>query len=243
MNKSNYEIIINALNERISICADNFDKIRGKEDISNLSISEAVRLRNIARTEIDKMTTIVMVDFYHIIGMGNLTAIQSSEFIKKIKTYLTYRPVIKSFANSFTSLDDLPQVERDTMYKLQELGGIYLINGHSGNAKEDFASLKDYKAKGLNEAITNAELNFTLDGNIIKLPSSQLENFCKYSGLVGCGGKPTVTTLKSKIEKCGEYCGIAWQGFDVSGNALGQVKGTSILTKMKTYLEIHQSNS
>lgn len=243
MDKSNYDIIIGALDERISTCSDNFDRIKTTEDISNLSISEAIRLRALARDEIDRMTTIAMVDLYHVIGMGNLTAVQLSEFIKKIKIYINYRPIIKSFANNLSSLDDLPQVERDTMYRLQELGGIYLVNGDCGKAKEEFASLKDYKAKGVNEAIMNAELNFMLDGNIIKLPSTQLENFCKYSGLVGCGGKPTVTTLRNKIAKCGEYCGIAWQGFDIAGNALGQVKGTSILTKMKTYLEIHQSNS
>ena len=243
MDKLNYDIIIGALDERISTCSDNFDKIKTTEDISNLSISEAIRLRALARDEIDRMTTIAMVDLYHVIGMGNLTAVQLSEFIKKIKIYIKYRPIIKSFANNLSSLDDLPKPERDTMYRLQELGGISLVNGNCGKAKEEFASIHDYKAKGLTDAIKSAELKFTLSGNTIILPTSQLENFCKYSGLIGCGGKPTVTTLKSKIEKCGEYCGIAWQGFDVSGNALGQVKGTSILTKMKTYLEIHQSNS
>ena len=243
MDKSNYEILIRALDERIRTCSDNFDKIKTTEDISNLSISEAIRLRALARDEIDKMTTIAMVDLYHIIGMGNLTAVQLSEFIKKIKIYISYRPVIKSFANSLSSLDNLPQIERNTMYRLQELGGIYLVNSDRGETKEEFASVHDYKAKGLADAIKCAELNFNLSDSTIILPASQLENFCKYSGLIGCGGQPTVTKLKSQIEKCKQYCGIAWRGIDNDGNAVGEVKISSTLTKMKEYIKIHQTNS
>ena len=243
MDKLNYDIIIGALDERISTCSDNFDKIKTTEDISNLSISEAIRLRALARDEIDRMTTIAMVDLYHIIGMGNLTAVQLSEFIKKIKIYIKYRPIIKSFANNLSSLDDLPKPERDTMYRLQELGGIYLVNGNCGKAKEEFASIHDYKAKGLTDAIKNAELKFTLSDNTIILPTSQLENFCKYSGLIGCGGQPTAVKLKSQLEKCSQYCGIAWKGIDDEGNAVGEVKISSTLTKMREYIKIHQTNS
>ena len=243
MDKSNYDIIIGALDERIRTCSDNFDKIKTIEDISNLSISEAIKLRALARDEIDRMTTIAMVDLYHVIGMGNLTAVQLSEFIKKIKIYINYRPVIKSFANNLSSLDDLPKPERDTMYKLQELGGIYLVNGDGGKAKEEFASIHDYKARGLTDAIKGAELRFTLSGSTIILPTSQLENFCKYSGLIGCGGQPTAVKLKSQIEKCSQYCGIAWKGIDDEGNAVGEVKISSTLTKMKEYIKIHQTNS
>lgn len=235
--------MIKALDERISTCSTNFDKIKTTEDISNLSISEAIRLRAVARDEIDRMTTIAMVDLYHVIGMGNLTAIQLSEFIKKIRIYINYRPVIKSFANNLSSLDNLPQIERNTMYRLQELGGIYLVNSDGGKTKEEFASIHDYKAKGLTDAIKDAELTFTLEGTTIKLPTSQFENFCKYGGLIGCGGKPTVVTLKSKIEKGSQYCGIAWEGIDDDGNAVGEVKVSSTLTKMKEYIKIRQINS
>lgn len=236
MNSANYTAMISALDERINNCSTNFDSIKTTEDIGRLSISEAKRLRDIARDEIDRMTTIAMVDLYHIIGMGNLTAVQLSEFIKKIKIYIKYRPIIKSFATNLGSLDDLPKPERDTMYRLQELGGIYLVSGDCGKAKEEFASIHDYKAKGLTDAIKGAELSFTLSGSTIILPTSQLENFCKYSGLIGCGGQPTAVKLKSQIEKCSKYCGIAWKGIDDEGNAIGEVKISSTLTKMKEYL-------
>lgn len=240
MNSANYTAMISALDERINNCSTNFDSIKTTEDIGRLSISEAKRLRDIAKSEVEKMTTFAMVELYHIIGMGNLTATQQSGFLKRTKEYLNYRPVIKSFANSLSSIDDLPEIDRDTMYKLRVLGGNYLVSGDAGKAKEDFASIKEYKTKGLADAIKASELDFKLEGRQITISESQLANFCKDGNLVGVCPGINIDVLRKKITNGCDYCGISWYGFDSDGNAVGTVIADSSRKKMKEYLNLRK---
>ena len=64
-------------------------------DLSKITLAQAADLKNFCIAEETIMTNIVMVDLYHVIGMGNLTPTDDEVYLS-IQEYLEYRPTLLS---------------------------------------------------------------------------------------------------------------------------------------------------
>ena len=241
MEKEYYNKIINALDEKIKICKESFGSIKTKEDVENLSVVEARRLRDLAKTEVEDMTEIVMVELYHILGMGNLTAIQTTTFIRKMKEYLNYRPTMKNFSSAFNTLEDLPIIPPKRKYHLNHLGDFWLVvGGDESEAVEDVCSIEDYKSSN-NVKIKAMNIEFTIDGGKLRIHESYLKTLCENCVLFGLGGNFNLETLKKKIDNNGTYGGIQWCGMTLEGIVEGNISSPRVLEKFKSILTIRNS--
>ena len=144
MKKEEFDLVIGALQERLDNCEKYLGKIKTTEDLKNITIGQALELRDFCVAEVEKMTKIAMVDLYHIIGMGDLSVPQMMKFIFLMKAYLSYRPNIKSISKGFDSMTNLPKIPVKTKFKLLALCDLTLTAGEDEEAFEDNATVDDY---------------------------------------------------------------------------------------------------
>ena len=144
MKKEEFDLVIGALQERLDNCEKYLGEIKTTEDLKNITIGQAVELRDFCVAEVEKMTKIVMVDLYHIIGMGDLSVPQMMKFVFMMKAYLAYRPNIKSISKGFDSITELPKIPVKTKFKLLALCDLTLTVGEDEDAFEDNATVDDY---------------------------------------------------------------------------------------------------
>ena len=144
MKKEEFDLVIGALQERLDNCEKYLGEIKTTEDLKNITIKQALELKDFCVAEVEKMTKIAMVDLYHIIGMGDLSVPQMMKFIFLMKAYLSYRPNIKSISKGFDSITELPKIPVKTKFKLLALCDLTLTAGEDEEAFEDNATVDDY---------------------------------------------------------------------------------------------------
>ena len=144
MKKEEFDLVISALQERLDNCEKYLGEIQTTEDLKNITIGQALELKDFCVAEVEKMTKIAMVDLYHIIGMGDLSVPQMMKFIFLMKAYLAYRPNIKSISKGFDSMTNLPKIPVKTKFKLLALCDLTLTVGEDEDAFEDNATVDDY---------------------------------------------------------------------------------------------------
>ena len=144
MKKEEFDLVIGALQERLDNCEKYLGEIKTTEDLKNITIGQALELRDFCVAEVEKMTKIVMVDLYHIIGMGDLSVPQMMKFVFMMKAYLAYRPNIKSISKGFDSITELPKIPVRTKFKLLALCDLALTAGEGEEAFEDNATIDEY---------------------------------------------------------------------------------------------------
>ena len=144
MKKEEFDLVISALQERLDNCEKYLGEIQTTEDLKNITIGQALELKDFCVAEVEKMTKIAMVDLYHIIGMGDLSVPQMMKFIFLMKAYLAYRPNIKSISKGFDSMTNLPKIPVKTKFKLLALCDLTLTVGEDEEAFEDNATVDEY---------------------------------------------------------------------------------------------------
>ena len=144
MKKEEFDLVIGALQERLDKCEKYLGEIKTTEDLKNITIGQALELRDFCVAEVEKMTKIAMVDLYHIIGMGDLSVPQMMKFVFMMKAYLAYRPNIKSISKGFDSMTNLPKIPVKTKFKLLALCDLTLTVGEDEDAFEDNATVDEY---------------------------------------------------------------------------------------------------
>ena len=144
MKKEEFDLVVSSLQERLDNCEKYLGKIKTTEDLKNITIKQALELRDFCVAEVEKMTKIVMVDLYHVIGMGDLSVPQMMKFVFLVKAYLAYRPNIKSISKGFDSITELPKIPVKTKFKLIALCDLTLTAGEGEEASEDNATIDDY---------------------------------------------------------------------------------------------------
>ena len=144
MKKEEFDLVISALQERLDNCEKYLGEIQTTEDLKNITIGQALELKDFCVAEVEKMTKIAMVDLYHIIGMGDLSVPQMMKFIFLMKAYLSYRPNIKSISKGFDSMTNLPKIPVKTKFKLLALCDLTLTAGEDEEAFEDNATIDEY---------------------------------------------------------------------------------------------------
>ena len=123
MKNSEYQAIVSNISEQINNCesalAQYYSCLQDFSKMSIVNINETISSCRKAQGDMDKM---VMSDLYHIIGMANLNAAQTSKIIKLTKTLLQYRSDVKFFANQNTIA--VPK-RKDSKYKTSS--GVELV--------------------------------------------------------------------------------------------------------------------
>jgi hypothetical protein len=231
MEKLEFQKIMDALGDRLLACERQLGDIHTTDDLSRLSLARAADLKSFCAAEEELMTKIVMVDLYHIIGMGHLLPPQMVKFTYAIQEYLQYRPIIKAINKGLDSIFNLPKIPVETQYKLLGLGDLTLISG-VGDSVVDNASVADYdqtKQRTLRQSL----LPFRIEGSQIRVDMTQFDFFVNL--MTKLFKSPlSVDNFRKKITTKGEYIGIEWTVYD-GYEAIGQIKSAESFTKLSEY--------
>lgn len=236
MEKELFNRIYMDLHKRVDDCLNHLMHITR---FDSLPISELKELKKWAEEEHDRMTTIAMVDLYHILGMGNLTAIQQTQFISQFKWYLSFRPMINTIITHFNSIDDIPVVPTGSSYRLHVLGAGRSLTTGTG-LEVDEADVSDYSVPAVAPPVDETELPFYLSGDDLGVTEENLKAFYGIiSKLVG-GAAGTYENFSKKVKVGGTYFGISWTTSIPACTGtiyVGKVKSTHLRTKLATYQE------
>lgn len=231
MRKEEFQKIMDALADRIRLCELHLGDIHTTDDLSKLSIARASDLKSFCATEKEIMTNIVMVDLYHVIGMGKLLPPQMMKFTYVIQEYLQYRPTVKAIAKWEGSISELPKIPVETQYKLQGLGDLTLYSG-AGEGEVDDASVEDYKP-AKSRTLGQTLLPFRVEGSQIRVDMTQFDFFVTL--MTNLFKSPlSVDNFRKKITTHGEYIGIEWTVYTGS-EAIGQIKSAESFAKLSGY--------
>lgn len=244
MKKEEFDLVISALQERLDNCEKYLGEIQTTEDLKNITIGQALELRDFCVAEVEKMTKIVMVDLYHIIGMGDLSVPQMMKFVFMMKAYLAYRPNIKCISKGFDSITELPKIPVKTKFKLLALCDLTLTAGEGEEAFEDNATIDEYT--GLKKVNVKADEEvsektdkeqvvvqggcFSIVGQTITVDLGRLDEFSKIL-TEGTKVKCDLTKLITKIINNKTYFGIEWTDAE-DDKATGKLLPSSPLYKL-----------
>lgn len=244
MKKEEFDLVISALQERLDNCEKYLGGIKTTEDLKNITIGQALELRDFCVAEVEKMTKIAMVDLYHIIGMGDLSVPQMMKFVFLMKAYLAYRPNIKSISKGFDSMTNLPKIPVKTKFKLLALCDLTLTTGEDEEAFEDNATVDDYNVlKQVNvkadeevgektdeEQVAVQSDCFSIVDQTVMVDMGRLGEFHKVlSGLAAT--TCDFTKLIRRILDHKSYFGIEWFGSE-DNMAAGKILPSSPLYKL-----------
>lgn len=228
MEKEQFQKIMDALAGRLRLCELHLNKIKNTDDISKLTIAEAVELKSFCTAEEEIMTKICMVDLYHIIGMGKLTPPQMMKFTYAIQDYQQYRPTVKAIVKHLDSIFDLPKIPVETQYKLQGLGDLTLYSDRLGTGEVDDASIEDY-----NQLKVDTKLPYKVEGSTIRVDITQLDYFASLAASI-FKSNISAENLRKKIATRGEYLGITWTDC-TAYEAIGFFKSADTYAKLSSY--------
>lgn len=120
-----YQIIVDNLSKQIEQCKTVLSKYNlNTRDISKMTIKDLNESILSCRTAVSEMDKFVKNDLYHIIGMADLNAAQTSHIIKLTKELVSHRGDIKFIAGQNTIL--IPKKKKESAYKLSS--GVKLVN-------------------------------------------------------------------------------------------------------------------
>lgn len=252
MKKEEFDLVISALQERLDNCEKYLGEIQTTEDLKDITIKQALELKDFCVAEVEKMTKIAMVDLYHIIGMGDLSVPQMMKFIFLMKAYLAYRPNIKSISKGFDSMTNLPKIPVKTKFKLLALCDLTLTVGEDEEAFEDNATVDEYtelkqmKAKKDEEVSVKADEEvsektdkeqitvqgdcFSIVDQTVMVDMGRLGEFYKFLSSISTTPCDFAKLIK-KIIEYKSYFGIAWFGFE-KNMAAGKILPSSPLYKL-----------
>lgn len=111
MNNKDFNLVCNKFYERIENCKNHFSILEDINDLEDLSLKKLKELISFSKEEYTDQSHILMIDLYHILGMGNLTVTQTSTLIKLMKEYASYRPILNKLGKSELNLNDLPDIK------------------------------------------------------------------------------------------------------------------------------------
>jgi hypothetical protein len=124
MKHSEYQIIVENLSKQIEQCETALSKYNlNARDISKMTIKDLNESILSCRTALSEMDKFVKADLYHIIGMADLNAAQTSRIIKLTKELTSYRGDIKFVSGQDTIL--IPKKKKESAYKLSS--GVKLV--------------------------------------------------------------------------------------------------------------------
>ncbi len=224
MNKTDFETITSKLEARINACDETLGLITEANPIESITVAQLKAVKAFAVSEYPIQTNILLIDSYHVIGMGNLSAVQLGIFTKLIKRYAEYRPDLNAITKWDGNIDTLPKIPKRTKFKLLELG-VELINGRSGEIEEISESTAVTKIEVNSETLVPVGKYDQAKGMIIVEPD-ELEAFTEFitHHRLFKAIQPEMMALKMKTQQA--YCGIQWAYVENQYRGLPDKKST-----------------
>ena len=218
MNKSDFEIIKTNLEARIEACKQTLGLITEDNPIENLTVAQLKAAKAFVKDEYVKQSNILLIDLYHVIGMGNLSAVQRGIFNKLIAEYASYRPDLNALNKWTGNLYNLPKIPKRTKFKLKELG-LELVSGRGGEIEEISESLPSEES--LEDKMVEKDMKDALDGltpvgvyklsdNAIIVPEDKLTSFSEFIINLKCFQTQLPAVIEQNIRKQKTYGGIYW---------------------------------
>lgn len=131
MDKKSFDIIYYGIRRRANVCKVHFKDASTAEELHNISAKRANSLGQWARAELGKMDKITQIDLRHIIGMGDLTASQTSMLIKALREYMGFRPALQTFARYLTD-HSVPNMPKSSRYVVESFGKRVYLRSENG---------------------------------------------------------------------------------------------------------------
>ena len=228
MDKENFKIIQNNLEARVNKCKEKMDHILTTEDLTNITIKEFLELQSFCREEQIDMTEILMVDLYHVLGMGHLTVSQRNIFLSLIHKYASYRSDMKCIC-SMKEISDLPKLPSKSKFKLHKLGDVTLESDPRGPGRaqevldETEVTIGDYKQAKIDDKNLNAATetisykSVIISGNTITFGVQEAQELIHLLA--------RDSSVDNLLKSCGNkknYCNILW---DWGNNSHTQISG------------------
>ena len=120
MNKEDFAKITSVLEAKVDLLDRTLGPITEDNPLECLSIKQVKEIVEISTKELNTMTNILMVDTYHILGMGKLSPTQLSTFTRLLRAYSSYRPDLKAIVKWNGKITSLPKIPKRTKFKLLE---------------------------------------------------------------------------------------------------------------------------
>ena len=217
MEKQMFKEIMDSLQLHVDNCSAHLEGIITSDDLSDLSLKEFINLQSFCKQEEIDMTEIMMVDLYHVIGMGKLNRDQLKQFCDLIAKYGSYRSDIKAICK-ITTIEKLPGLPSKSRFTLKKLGNEIILESEARGNRDAITIIDDesgdtvgyYSEAVLKDKSNKVTLNtIELLGNIIKLKTedAELAAKCVCSSAVG---KKLISSAKSNLS----YCGVIWEMAD-----------------------------
>lgn len=217
MNKEDFAKITSVLEAKVDLLDRTLGPITEDNPLDCLSVKQLKDIVDISAKELTAMTNILMVDTYHIIGMGKLSPTQLSTFYRLIRTYSSYRPDLKAIVKWNGNIASLPKIPKRTKFKLLEFD-LELINGRGGEIEEISETVDDYKNKLLvntledTPAVTKVSVfgSWDASNNRVCVPRTNIENFMHFIRTQKHFKDVPIDLLRRTLLIGGDYCGVRW---------------------------------
>lgn len=231
MNKTDFETITSKLEARINACDETLGLITEDNPIENITVAQLKAVKAFAVSEYPIQTNILLIDSYHVIGMGNLSAVQLGIFTKLIKRYAEYRPDLNALTKWDGNIDTLPKIPKRTKFKLLELG-VELVSGRGGEIEEISEEADEISES---TAVTKTEVNpetlvpvgrYDQVKGMIMVEPDELEAFAEFITHHKLFKTVPPEMLVNKIMTQQAYCGIHWVYVEEQYRGLPDKKST-----------------
>ena len=207
MEREQFKKLMATIELRAIKCQIYLEKIHTTEDLRKLTIAQAAEIKEFCVEEEIIMTNIAMVDLYHVIGMGDLSPIQMSQFIYTVKEYLSYRSVIKAISKHLDSIIELPKIPVATKFQCLGLKGILLQCGEGTEIEE--SSVSDYDNLKVPTVERPEIIPYELEGHIIRVPTQKIDEFIDLIAQI-LNSPISKGNFTDKMRNHGSYAGIQW---------------------------------
>lgn len=211
MDKALFDQCIVNFNKIISNCHTYLDNLECKADIENLTLKQIQELKKFCVKEHSQQDKIFS-EIRHLLGMGNLSPVQTSQLLKCYREYSSFRPDIKNIANHLNDINDIPNIPIKSEYELTVLGNFKLVSTLRCGKEELATTIKESSVDSIistesevSGGASGLELYSGYDeGSAIKFHNVEEDiviilNALHNLNLTGCANK----AIRDKIKKGG----------------------------------------
>ena len=250
MTAEKFSKIYDALLERKNKCDEILGPLFENPDISDRTIKEIITIKEFCNAELPIMTNIVMCDFYHILGMSDITPIQTMKFLKIFKEYVRYRVILNLFIDKEFYIDEVPKIPKRSHYRTLELGNIEItatfFNGSEDISIADISNPTDYdkykesKHPDEPEIIKKEKyiLPFTLSGHSVIVKRKDIGKFTLLINEI-MHIDASVSNAENKITNFKDCLGFSWKKEEkVADSFRGRFKSKDVHEKLLNFISI-----
>lgn len=249
MEKEVFEKLMSMLLKRVKACETYLTGLDSMAALKKKSFEEYREIIEFCESEYPISTQICMVDLYHIVGMGELSPIQLSKFLKPFKYYVSFRPIIKDLATRGRDIFDLPDISKVRSYHLSDAFSNIRLGEISKIVEEEISGTDelDWSCSSPKLQETKSKLtfkNFVFDYGINRLLipidkfTEALEELRQINAVTGLSTADTAaaaTKIKTKIaeETTIKFFGITWAYCDEIKTIYGKLTDSNAISKLR----------